>query len=119
MSNADLTGGQAQPASLDNAATDSIRMTLGELCLAHAVSAEHVVDMVMEGVLEPIGSTREEWRFTELHFHNAGIAVRLQRDLGINLPGVALALQLLQELQDMRQRLGLPERQPQSRRPPT
>ncbi len=112
MTHADKTGGQPQPDPLVHAGAEGIRMTLVELSLAHAVSVDQVVEMVMEGVLEPIGSTRDEWRFTELHFHHAGIAVRLQRDLGINLPGVALALQLLQELQDMRQRLESIERRP-------
>ena len=40
----------------------------------------------------------EHWRFTSLHLHPAKIAVRLQRDLGVNFAGTALALQLLDEL---------------------
>lgn len=110
MTDVDLSGGEAQPGPPGHAGSKGIRMTLVELSLAHALSVDQVLEMVMEGILEPIGSTRDEWHFTELHFHHAGIAVRLQRDLGINLPGVALALQLLQELQDMKQRLESMER---------
>ena len=105
MPGADMPGGEAQPGPLAHASGEGLRMALVEFSLAHAVPAEQMVEWVMEGVLEPIGSTRDEWRFTELHFHHAGIAVRLQRNLGINVAGVALALQLLEELQDMRQRL--------------
>jgi len=32
----------------------------------------------------------------------ARIALRLERDLGINVPGVALALELLEELEQLR-----------------
>ena len=49
MTKADLTGGQAQPAPLDKAGPDGIRITLGELCLAHAVSVEHVRARLKKG----------------------------------------------------------------------
>jgi chaperone modulatory protein CbpM len=78
-------------------------MTLIEISLAQAVPVERIVEMVWEGVIDPPGSTRNDWRFSALHLHQIGIAVRLQRDLGVNLPGIALALQLLDEIQAFRQ----------------
>lgn len=81
-----------------------IQLTLIEVSMAYGVSTDSIVELVLEGVLDPLGGKPEEWRFDEVLFRHAGIAVRLQRDLGINLPGVALALQLLDELQDLRQR---------------
>lgn len=84
-------------------AADAVQMTLAEISLAHAVHVDRVVEMVWEGVIDPLGKTRDEWRFTALHLRQIGVAVRLQRDLGVNLPGVALALQLLSEIQTLRQ----------------
>lgn len=80
-------------------------LSLAELCRACSVHAEWVVDLVAEGVLDPIGTEPGQWRFTSLHLHRAGIARRLQHDFDINLPGVALALQLLDEIEDLQTRL--------------
>lgn len=80
-------------------------LSLAELCRACAVRAEWVVELVAEGVLDPSGTEPGQWRFTSLHLHRAGIARRLQHDLDINLPGVALALQLLDEIEDLQTRL--------------
>jgi chaperone modulatory protein CbpM len=37
--------------------------------------------------------------------HRATVSLRLQRDLGVNLAGVALALQLLDEVEALRARI--------------
>jgi chaperone modulatory protein CbpM len=84
-------------------AADAVQMTLAEISLAHAIHVDRVVEMVWEGVIDPLGHTRDDWRFTALHLRQIGVAVRLQRDLGVNLPGVALALQLLREIEVLRQ----------------
>lgn len=64
-----------------------------------------IVALVDEGVLTPSGPTPAHWRFTGVHLHRAGVAVRLQRDLGINLAGAALALHLLDEMETLRAQL--------------
>ena len=45
------------------------------------------------------------WRFTGVHMRRVRIACHLQSDLGVNLAGVALALQLLDEIEELRERL--------------
>lgn len=86
---------------MSNEFTDD--MTLTQMSLAYSVHADRIVEMVWEGVIDPEGHSREDWRFNVTQFRQIGIAVRLQRDLGVNLPGVALALQLLGEIQALRQ----------------
>ena len=61
-----------------------------------------LVDLVEEGVIAPAGTVAGEWRFTGLQLRHARVAVRLQRDLGVNPAGAALALQLLDELDRLR-----------------
>ena len=63
------------------------------------------MELVEEGVLTPAGEAPGQWRFTGLHLHQARIAARLQRDLGVNLAGAALALELLEEMAVLRARL--------------
>jgi chaperone modulatory protein CbpM len=53
-------------------------------------------------VIEPVGQTRSGWQFTTLSIVRVAKAKRLERDLGLNLPGVALALDLLDQLDEMR-----------------
>lgn len=79
-------------------------LTLAEISRACAVHAEMVMEMVAEGLLMPEGNEPQFWRFTSLHLRRANQALRLQHDLGVNLAGAALALQLLDELEILRSR---------------
>ena len=66
---------------------------------------QYIIELVEEGVLAPIGREQRAWRFTGSQVRRASIALRLQRDLGVNLAGVALALDLLDELNGLRARI--------------
>ncbi len=52
-----------------------------------------------------LGREPAHWRFGGASLHRAHAALRLQRDLEINLAGVALALELLDEIESLRMRL--------------
>lgn len=84
---------------------EQTELTLAELSRACAAQAELIIELVEEGVLEPRGPEPARWRFTAVHLRRARVAVRLQRDLGLNLAGAALALQLLDEVETLRARL--------------
>ena len=76
--------------------------TLRELCRACGVHAEIVIEMVDEGVLEPRGPAPAEWRFPGSAVTRAQKALKLTRDLRVNWPGAALALDLLEEIEQLR-----------------
>ena len=83
------------------------QLTLDELCRTCAVHASYIVELVQEGVIVPAlvvgdSSAPETWRFTSVHVRHTKVAWRLQHDLDVNLPGAALALQLLDELETLR-----------------
>ncbi|HEU4853950.1 MAG TPA: chaperone modulator CbpM [Nitrosospira sp.] len=83
-------------------------LTLAEFSHACAVQTGYIIELVDEGLLTP--ETEEEhephlWRFASDQMRRARAALRLQNDLGINLAGVALALQLLDEIETLQQRL--------------
>jgi chaperone modulatory protein CbpM len=84
---------------------DQTELTLADLCRACAVDTALLIELVDEGVLSPSGDAPEQWRFTGVHMHRARTALTLQRDLGINLQGAALAVELLEELDTLRARL--------------
>ncbi|MGE0624810.1 MAG: chaperone modulator CbpM [Pseudomonadales bacterium] len=77
--------------------------TLVEFCSACGVEQRRVVEMVEEGVIEPIAD-QADWRFHGEALLRAKRALRLVRDLGVNWPGAALALDLLEEIERLQQR---------------
>ena len=91
---------------------EQTELSLNELCRACSSSAEWVIALVEEGALEPIGYEQTRWRFTGTSLQRAHTAMRLQRDLGLNLAGIALALDLLDEMEAMRARLRRLENKP-------
>lgn len=77
-------------------------LSLEELSRSCRCDAEWLIELVYEGVLEPQGAAAEQWRFAGASLRRARIAVRLQQDLQLNAPGVALALDLLDEIHALR-----------------
>jgi chaperone modulatory protein CbpM len=84
---------------------DDAGLTLHELCDACAVHAEFIAELVDEGVIEPTGIKKSHWCFTGFSLQRVRTAKRLQRDLGVNLAGAALALELLDEVRLLRDQL--------------
>jgi chaperone modulatory protein CbpM len=83
---------------------EDMELTLAELCQACRVPAEQIVELVGEGIVEPLGHSSRHWRFEAISVRRVRCALRLQHDLGVNLAGAALALDLLEELERLRMR---------------
>jgi chaperone modulatory protein CbpM len=81
---------------------DSVELSLAELCTACRVSEELVIDIVAEGIVEPLGGERTQWRFSGVAVTRIQRVIRLQREFDVNLPGAALALELLEEIERLR-----------------
>ncbi len=84
-----------------------VHMTMVELAQATHTPEDLIMAWVSEGVLSPAGASPEDWRFSGNSLQRAKIAARLMHDLELNLPGVALALNLLEELDQLRSQLHL------------
>jgi chaperone modulatory protein CbpM len=87
---------------------EGTEVSVADLCRMFAVEERHIIELVEEGVLgtrsmvSVIEIDKTEWRFHGTEVRRARIALRLERDLGINVPGVALVLELLDELEQLR-----------------
>lgn len=79
--------------------------TIDELCLACNVDANWITELVEHGVIEPIREVGADWRFTSLAIVRIAKAKRLERDLNLNPPGLAVVLDLLDEIDDLRAQL--------------
>jgi chaperone modulatory protein CbpM len=88
---------------------DEEEISLAELSRTCRVHAEWVMELVHEGVIEPRGTAESvqtpQWRFSATTIVRVQKARRLQHDLGINLPGVALALELLDRIDALEARV--------------
>jgi chaperone modulatory protein CbpM len=83
----------------------STLLTIEDLCRMCAADERHIVEFVEEGVLDVVEINTAEWRFTGAALRRARLALRLERDLELNLAGVALAVELMEELQHLRREL--------------
>jgi len=84
-------------------------VTIDELCGACTLRSEEVVTLVREGVIDPVDGplrpeSAETWRFHVTSVRRVRTVVRLQRDLGVNLAGAALALELLDRIAELERR---------------
>lgn len=81
--------------------------TLDEISTACSVRTEYIIELVDEGIVEPAEQQREkqQWSFSGKSLLRARKALRLQQDLDINLAGAALVLDMLDEIERLRERL--------------
>ena len=84
---------------------EDVELTIVELCRACRTSEHEIELWVVEGVLQPRGASRESWRFGGDALARIRVATRLTRDLDLNAPGVALALDLLDRIAELESRL--------------
>ncbi len=81
---------------------ETVRYGLKEVCEVCGVHAECVVELVEAGIIVPRGNQPSTWRFSVLSVMRSRKALRLQRDLEINIPGIAVTLDLLDEMESLR-----------------
>jgi chaperone modulatory protein CbpM len=80
-------------------------VTFAELCQSCDLQGAVVTEMVEVGILDPTGGGPGDWSFDARALRRAATATRLQRDLGVNLAGAALAIELLERIDRLEARL--------------
>ena len=83
--------------------------SLEELCIACRVEKDWVFELVQYGVITPVAQGGTNLSFSHLTLVEVARAQRLRRDLDLNTPGLALALDLLEEIDELRARLSAAE----------
>ncbi len=87
--------------------------TLEELSLACHTSPEFIRELIEYGTIEPEGFSPTTWRFEAMDIQITRKALRLHRDLEINSAGIALAMDLMQQMEQLRHRLTILEKHAQ------
>jgi chaperone modulatory protein CbpM len=72
-----------------------------EFCEVCRVEDTILLEMVSFGIIEPMDKATNEWRFTSQSLLIAQKALRLHQDLAINWQGISLALDLLEQIDEL------------------
>lgn len=81
---------------------DNVFYTTNAVCYSYKLKPDTISEMVAWGIAEPSGNKPEKWLFTHEDFERIGCASRFKDELEINTPGAALALQLIEDIQNLR-----------------
>ena len=84
---------------------DRHELSLEEICQCCDVDRQVIVELVEQGVVEPKTTQAQSWRFGAVVVPKIARALRLQRDFELNSAGVALALDLLEEIETLQRQL--------------
>ena len=79
-------------------------VSIDDLCRSCTVEVETITLLVDEGILDPVGTDVNHWQFSIGSLKRVRTAIHLQRDLGINLAGAALVLELLDRIAELERR---------------
>jgi len=86
---------------------DNDCISLVKICRHCSLPAESIINMVERGMIDPLNPAKSysQWQFPRTSLLRIQTALRLQRDLELNLAGTVLALELLDEIKQLRQQV--------------
>jgi len=79
-----------------------VQLDMRTLCQEADITADWVIEIVEHGIVQPSGRTPEDWLFDDRAPVTLKRAVKLHQELELEWEGVALALELLEEVQHLR-----------------
>ena len=86
-------------------------LTLDEICERSPLDVDFVVSCVEYGIAEVLGKESvQSWHFSFASVQRLQKARRLQRDLGMDFAGLSMVLELLDDREEMRQRVAVLEK---------
>ncbi len=84
--------------------TEDETLTAADLCTICRIEIIEIRNLVEYDILLPLGdaTSEEEWQFDHQQLKRLRAALRLRRDLELNYQGIAVVLQLMQEIEELR-----------------
>lgn len=84
-------------------------LSMREVTTSFGTSTETIIEIVNEGII-PItkhdNDDCDEWKFDDESCRRIRLVLQLNRDLGVNVAGAALVLELLNEIDQLHSLLG-------------
>ncbi|MGO9802356.1 MAG: chaperone modulator CbpM [Steroidobacteraceae bacterium] len=85
-------------------------VTVTEICRLCRIDVTAVHELAELGVVAPRGATAGEWEFPAAALPRLALVGRLMRDLGVNVSGAALAVELLEARRELERQIRRLER---------
>lgn len=89
---------------------DHSSVSFVDVCEKQGISEDVLLDMLEHGLLPEVISPDRQVEFDLNMLNRIQSACRLQVDLGLNVPGVVLALELMDELEQLHSELSVLQR---------
>jgi chaperone modulatory protein CbpM len=90
--------------------TQDSMLSITELCEICGVTVTGIDEYVAYDILQPAGSVPNEWLFDLTQLARMQKTLRLQRDFHLDLTAAALVLDLLDEVDELHERLAILEK---------
>lgn len=84
---------------------ESTQLTIIQLCHRCNISSSELIELIQEGIIESQPLRAKSRRFSLDTVERVRRAQRLKSDLELNVAGVALAMQLLDRIDDLERKL--------------
>lgn len=81
-----------------------------EICETYEIDEAFLQELAEHGLIEQTASNLKQQTFDHHTVTRIQSARRIQHDLGVNTPGVVLAIELLEELEQLRDELNILKR---------
>ena len=85
-------------------------VSFDELCEICNLTSDIIDSLIEYEIIHPEGKRPAEWEFDMTQLQRVKTAMRLRRDLEVNFAGIALVLDLLDQMEEMRTQIELLER---------
>lgn len=77
-------------------------LSLSEVASSFGITSETIFEIIDEGIISVEKDEDDQLRFDNEAIRRIRMVLRLNRDLGVNLAGAGLALELLKEIDHLR-----------------
>ena len=89
---------------------EGLRLDLEDICQRLQTDESFVIRCVEFGIAEAEGETQAQWQFSFSSVMRLQKACRLQRDLEMDFAGLAMVLDLLEDVEDLRRQMRILEK---------
>ena len=82
-------------------------LSLEEIITSYRISSETIIEIIEEGIIHVDDDNPETWQFDNESCRRIRLVLQLERDLGVNVAGSGLVLELLKEIDELHTLLAL------------
>lgn len=80
-------------------------LSITEVTQSFGISEQTVLEIIEQGIITPREPRPKDWVFSDKEIHLIRTVLNLHHDLGVNVAGAALALELLDEIEHLKRRI--------------